>query len=120
VRMFHMRFRICYYTTKRNAHYAINYVSYTTRFGFEPGSPSCPTNVQEPTTTTGNASRSASGYPKRDRDLHYVAKLQAIYKSIFLGSSMNSLILTKNVTASRPSSSLWSYVRARYIIWHIH
>jgi hypothetical protein len=38
------------------------------------------------------------------------------YKSIFLGSSMYSLTLTKKVTASRPSSSLWSYVRARYII----
>jgi hypothetical protein len=55
-----VRSRICYYTTKRNAHYAINYVSYTTRFGFESGSPSCPTHVQT-TTASGNASRSAHG-----------------------------------------------------------
>lgn len=39
------------------------------------------------------------------------------YSSIFLGSSMNSLTLTKKVTASLPSRSLWSYVRARYIIY---
>jgi hypothetical protein len=65
-------------------------------------------------------SRPAYRSRKRDREIHYVVKSQDIYKSIFLGSSMNSLILTKNVTASRPSSSLWSYVRARYIIWHIN
>jgi hypothetical protein len=29
---------------------------------------------------------------------------------------MYSLILTRKVTASRPSSSRWSYVSARYII----
>jgi hypothetical protein len=42
--------------------------------------------------------------------------LYIVYSSIFLGSSIYSLTLTKNVTASRPSRSLWSYVRARYII----
>jgi len=35
-----------------------------------------------------------------------------------LGSSILSLIFFKNVTASLPSISLWSYVSARYIIGH--
>lgn len=42
----------------------------------------------------------------------------AAYKdnNILRGSSMSSLIVLKNVTASRPSNTLWSYVNARYIM----
>lgn len=36
--------------------------------------------------------------------------------TIILGSSIAAFILRKNSTASRPSTSLWSYVRAMYII----
>lgn len=39
--------------------------------------------------------------------------------SIFRGSSINSFILTRNVTASLPSSRRWSYVKARYIICNV-
>jgi hypothetical protein len=35
--------------------------------------------------------------------------------SIFRGSSINSFTVLRNVTASRPSTSLWSYVKA---IWY--
>lgn len=42
---------------------------------------------------------------------------EAHANNIFRGSSMYSLTFTRNCTASLPSRSRWSYVRARYIIY---
>jgi hypothetical protein len=53
----------------------------------------------------------------KHRSIRFCGQRTVIYaSSIRRGSSMYSLIFTRNCTASLPSSIRWSYVRARYII----